>query len=513
MTLICALLFTACSPRPTPEPAPTASRPAPTVTTTALPKDGRPLLPMPDVRPDGFSDPPPGEGLSRYQQQTVTWTACGNDLQCATVLAPLDYDHPDDTAISLALAKRPATGTRRLGSLFINPGGPGGSGVDYAAGFDRAGLEEYDIVGWDPRGVGRSTPVKCFAGADLDHYYSIDTTPDDAVELQELIEDRKAFGRSCLGRSGKLLEHISTTDTVRDLDLLRGLVGDSKINYFGSSYGTRIGSLYAQLFTDHVGRMVLDGAVSLDPNPEVTQLQGFERALDHFATWCAAERCRLGADRDEVSSTIKNYLDQLDARPATVEGGRTLSQQQGVEAVFFTLYGGQQGWRALRDAMTLAVVDGNAQGMLRIADVSIRRARDGSYEQLGYAFPAIRCLDSPDDSVREAQKDQAAVSRKAPVLGPLSGADLQCPLWPVDSAPRPPRITADGAPPIIVIGTTGDPATPYENAPAMADQLKSGVLVTFNGEGHLAYDESECVRRLVQGYLVNDVVPADRSTC
>ena len=131
--------------------------------------------------------------------------------------------------------------------------------------------------------MGGSTPVKCFAGADLDHYYSIDTTPDDAVELQQLIEDRKAFGRSCLGRSGKLLQHISTTDTVRDLDLLRGLVGDGKINYFGSSYGTRIGSLYAQLFTDRVGRMVLDGAVSLEPNPEVTQLQGFERALDHFA--------------------------------------------------------------------------------------------------------------------------------------------------------------------------------------------------------------------------------------
>ena len=418
------------------------------MTTTALPEDGRPLLPIPDVRPAGFTDPPPGSGLSRYEQQPLTWTACHNGLQCATVLAPLDYEHPDDTAISLALAKRPAVGSRRLGSLFINPGGPGGSGVEYAGGFDRAGLEAYDIVGWDPRGVGGSTPVKCFAGADLDHYYSIDTSPDDAAELQQLIEDRKAFGRSCLGRSGTLLEHISTTDTVRDLDLLRGLVGDNKINYFGSSYGTRIGSLYAQLFPDHVGRMVLDGAVSLDPSPEVTQLQGFERALDHFADWCVAERCRLGANHDEVLSMIKNYLDQLDQHPAAVEGGRALSQQQGVEAVFFTLYGGQQGWQALRDALTPAILDGNAQGLLRLSDVSNRRARDGSYDQLSYAFPAIRCLDSQDDSVRKAQKDLAEASRKAPVLGRLSGADLVCPLWPVESAPRPPRITADGAAPI-----------------------------------------------------------------
>ncbi len=156
--------------------------------------------------------------------------------------------------------------------------------------------------------------------------------------------------------------------------------------------------------------------------------------------------------------------------------------------------------------------------MLRLSDVSNRRARDGSYDQLSYAFPAIRCLDSPDDSVRRAQKDLAEATRKAPVLGRLSGADLQCPLWPVESAPRPPRITADGAPPILVIGTTGDPATPYENAPAMADQLKSGVLVTFNGEGHLAYGKSECVttaRPRVPGRRCGAAGPhrpADRST-
>ena len=316
---------------------------------------------------------------------------------------------PDDNAISLALAE--AAGDRNPAARQpVHQSGRtrAARGSSTSGASIAPGSRTYDIVGWDPRGVGGSTPVKCFTGADLDHYYSIDTSPDDAVELQQLIEDRKAFGRSCLGRSGTLLAHISTTETVRDLDLLRGSSVTSKINYFGSSYGTRIGSLYAQLFTDRVGRMVLDGAVSLDPNPEITQLQGFERALDHFADWCATERCRLGANRDEVLSMIKDFLDQLDQRPAVVEGGRTLSQQQGVEAVFFTLYGGQQGWRALRDALTPAILDGNAQGMLRLSDVSNRRTRDGSYDQLSYAFPAIRCLDSPDDSVRRAQKDLAA---------------------------------------------------------------------------------------------------------
>ncbi len=512
LLLLIPFLVTACSPPTPPLPTPLPSSPYPVPTTTKLPADGRPLVPVPDVRPKGFVEPPPGEGLVRYQQQLLNWSPCGQGLQCAVAFAPLDYDAPDGTAITLALAKRPATGARRLGSLFVNPGGPGGSGIDYAASFNTGGLEDYDIVGWDPRGVKRSTPVTCFEGADLDRYFSIDTSPDDSAELQQLIAERRAFGRSCLGRSGALLEHISTTETVRDLDLLRGLVGDAKINYFGSSYGTRIGSLYAQLFTDHVGRMVLDGAVSLDPDPAISQLEGFERALDHFADWCVGQQCRLGASRAAVLKTIKTFLEQLDQQPLSVEG-RTLSQQQGVDAVFFPMYGGEQGWGALRDAITPAVFDNDGRAMLRLSDAANERSGDGSYGQLNYGFPAIRCLDSPDESVRDAQNRVAEATRKAPILGRLSGADFQCPLWPVKSAPARPTITGDGAPPIIVIGTTGDPATPYEYAPAMADQLKSGVLVTYRGEGHLAYGKSECVRNLVRAYLVTDTVPADRTSC
>jgi pimeloyl-ACP methyl ester carboxylesterase len=310
----------------------------------------------------------------------------------------------DGTAITLLVAKRSATGSKRLGSLIINPGGPGGSGVWYVGYFDATGLENYDIVGWDPRGVGRSTPVSCFGKDDLDRYFTMDSSPDNAAELQAWIEEQIAFGRSCLERSGALLEHISTMETVRDLDLLRHMLGDNKINYFGSSYGTRIGALYAELFPQQVGRMVLDGAVDINAKTKIAQVDGFERALNHFAAWCANERCRLGSQRDEVLSVIKGFLDRLDQQPLATSGGRTLSQQQGVEAVFFAMYGGTGSWPVLRDALSAAILDGDGSGLLQLADASDRRDRDGSYGQLNYAFPAIRCLDSQDNSVRAAEK-------------------------------------------------------------------------------------------------------------
>ena len=509
-------LLAACSTRPGTsgdQPSAVTSTLPPASSSPQLPKDGRPLEPIPKVRPKGFTEPPPGRGLARYENQQIDWESCGHGFFCGTILVPLDYADPDGTAITLMVAKRPATGDKRIGSLIINPGGPGGSGVGYVGNFNAVGLENYDIVGWDPRGVGRSTPVTCFGKDDLDHYFSMDSSPDNAEELQARIDEQIAFGRSCLDRSGALLEHISTTETVRDLDLLRQLVGDSKINYFGSSYGTRIGALYAELFPQRVGRMVLDGAVDVNSTSKISQVDGFERALDHFASWCADAQCRLGSQRDDVLSLIKNFLDQLDQQPLAVSGGRTLSQQQAVEAVFYSMYGGTASWPVLRDALAAAMFDDDGSGMLQLADASDRRDRDGSYGQLNYAFPAIRCLDSQDNSVRAAEKRLAQDSRSAPILGPLNGPELVCPLWPVKSAPKQPKVDGTGAPPIVVIGTTGDPATPYEYAESMARQLRSGVLVTFNGEGHLAYGQSECVKGIVDAYLVRDQLPRDGTRC
>ena len=513
MALLAVLAACSNNPRIPQGQASSVASPSAATSTPDLPKDGRPLQPIPEVRPDGFTKPPPGIGLARYESQRLDWKQCGQEFLCTMMLAPLDYADPDGTAITLSVAKRPATSSRRLGSLIINPGGPGGSGVGYVGSFNAAGLESYDIVGWDPRGVGNSTPVTCFGRDELDRYFSMDNSPDDPSELGARIEAQIEFGQSCLRESGALLEHISTFETVRDLDLLRRLLGDSKINYFGSSYGTRIGALYAELFPQRVGRMVLDGAVDINSKSKINQVDGFERALRHFASWCADEDCQLGAQRDDVLSKIKEFLDRLDQQPLEVEGGRTLSQQQGVEAVFYSMYGGRGSWPELRDALTAAILDGDGGGLLQLADASNRRNPDGTYGQLNYAFPAIRCLDSQDDSVRAAEKRLAEESRRAPILGRLNGPDLACPLWPVKSAPKQPAVDGDGAPAILVIGTTGDPATPYEYAKSMADQLSSAVLVTFNGEGHLAYGQSSCVKSVVDAYLVRNQVPLDGTRC
>ena len=523
--LLVVAVVTACSiPMPTvpnwtptpPAPSPSSSAAADSPPTSASPSrsatEGRPVQPIPPVVPKGYHDAPAGAGLEGYQRQRLRWQPCGKGLTCATVLAPLDYGKPEGMAITLALARREATSERRLGTLFINPGGPGGSGTSYVGYFDPAGLESYDIVGWDPRGVGYSTPVTCMESSELDEFYAMDGSPDDKAEERARNEAVQGFGQSCLQRSGSLLQHVSTVETVKDLELLRGLVGDDKINYFGSSYGTRIGSIYAELYPERVGRMVLDGSVNISGSETISQTEGFERALNNFASWCAQQGCRLGESKAAVLQRVKSYLEELDQRPLPVRD-RTLTQQLGVEGVFYSMYGGEESWERLRDALVAAMFDGDGKALLTLGDRSNFRRDDGSYDQINYSFPSVRCLDSQEESVREAQQKYAKISKAAPVLGRLGGADLTCVLWPVAPAPPPPSVDGAGARPILVIGTTGDPATPYEYAVDMANRLKSGVLITFEGEGHLAYGKSECVQGLVRDYLTQDQVPPDRSRC
>ncbi len=517
----CALLPTVSTTAPTPgstTAAPSSDTPssgAPSAggsSATPTQGSGRPVQPVPDVRPAGFLSPPPGQGLQRYLGQRVRWSDCGKGLRCAAVLAPLDYADPDGEAITLGLAKRPASAGPSAGSLFINPGGPGGSGTKYVDYFEVKGLERFDVVGWDPRGTGQSTPVKCANGAAMDAYTSVDVTPDDKAEEKALTQAQLDFGRGCLERSGALLEHISTTETVRDLDLLRHLVGDEKLSYFGSSYGTKIGALYAELYPATVGRMVLDGAVNITGKKDVSQLDGFERALGNFATWCAEQRCKLGSSKTEVERTIGDLLQRLDEKP--INGGRAkLTQQLGLTGVLAVLYENEEGWKYLRQGLELAAFENDGRYLLYFADQYNDRSTNGTYGQLQFSFPAIRCLDSQDVSVAEAEREGAEEAKRAPTLGPFAGADLVCPLWPVAPAPKEPTIRGVGAAPIVVIGTTGDPATPYEYAERMAKQLRSGHLLTLKGEGHLGYGQSACIQRYVQAYLLDGDVPADGTRC
>ncbi|MFP5282761.1 MAG: alpha/beta fold hydrolase, partial [Actinomycetes bacterium] len=329
----------------------------------------RPLEPVPSTRPPGVTEPPPGTGLSRYTGQQLTWRPCRGALQCANVLAPLDYAAPDGPAVTLVMA-RLGNGRARLGSLFLNPGGPGGSGLDLLAAFDRTGLEAYDLVSWDPRGVGESTPVRCFAGQALEAYVTVDVSPDDAAERDRLLRGQTAFNRSCLKESGVLLPHISTADTVADLDLLRGLLNQPKLNYLGFSYGTQIGAIYADRYGPRVGRMVLDGAVDLH-DQSVPQAQGFERALRNFATWCARRRCPLGQDRAGVLATVTGLWRRLDAEPMPV-GDRELNQTLALSGALTLLYEDERSWPILVTALD-AANRRDGRGLLRLADVFNRR--------------------------------------------------------------------------------------------------------------------------------------------
>ncbi|WP_432558706.1 alpha/beta fold hydrolase [Granulicoccus sp. GXG6511] len=512
MTLMvgCSMLPGGQDPRP--EPNTPAGAPSTTPQVPPRTSPDRPSPPVPDVRPEGLVGPPPGLGLERYRQQAVTWGPCrGGAHQCAEVLAPLDWADPDgDVALTLSLLRVPATAQPRLGTIFVNPGGPGEPGTGLAARFARKGLEQFDIVGWDPRGTGRSTPVACADGADLDEFFDVDVSPDDDAEREGLLRASEGFGRACLEHSGRLLQHISTHDTVADLDLLRALLGDEKLNFFGYSYGTDIGSRYAHTHPERVGRIVLDGAVDITGAEEVIQATGFDRALQNFADWCAAERCSLGRDRDSVLRAVTNLLDRLDNRPLRV-GDRRLTQSQAVTGVIVALYGAEDEWSLLRNALQRARA-GDGALLLQMADFYNARRDDGTYDNRLAAFTAIRCLDEGDRGVAGADQRATEQNEKAPVLGPYFGADYLCPLWPVRPVPAPEPVTAEGAAPILVIGATGDSATPYEHAQTMARQLASGVLLTYHGPGHGTYGgRSDCVDQAVVRYFTQEPPTADEN--
>ncbi|MCA0296741.1 MAG: alpha/beta hydrolase [Actinobacteria bacterium] len=453
-----------------------------------------------------------GDDLTGYLAQKLTWTDCKEGTLCATVLAPVDYADPSAKALTLSLRRKPATKSPKLGTLFINPGGPGGSGKELVPRFESAGLEQYDIVGWDPRGVGDSTPVQCYGSADADAFTKVDGTPDNDAERIALIQATYAFDESCWEHSGTLLEHISTIETVRDLDLLRRLVGDEELHYLGYSYGTQIGAYYAELFPHSVGRMVLDSAVDITNNSETIQAMGFDLALGNFATWCADQQCSLGSTKDGVLKTITALLDRLDGSPIPA-GNRTLTQSLAVTGIAGMLYSGSEGFETLEQMIVLAV-RGDGRGLMLSADNMNSRDNQGNYGDLFFSFPAISCLDSAEDTgVLTEDQTWLDNEKKAPIFGTYFGPAYGCALWPVrPSLQLTPK--GAGAKPIVVIGATGDSATPYQQAVDMAKQLESGVLVTYDGFGHATYGgKSACVDNLVVAYLVDGTVPADGTKC
>ena len=462
----------------------------------------------------------------KYYGQALVWSDCGGGFQCATAKAPLDWAHPSQgDPISLALIRKPATGAKQ-GSLFVNPGGPGVSGVDFvrnSVGATSATLQKhFDVVGWDPRGVGKSSAVTCYDDKGLDDFlYGI--TPGERGSDEWLAASKKSvsdLGQACLKNTGQLLGHVDTATTAHDLDMLRANVGDQKLNYLGFSYGTMIGAIYADLFPKTVGRMTLDGVV--DPASsydELTELQakGFESNLRAYAQWCLGQdkSCPFSGSVDQVMNTIAGMLDTVQKHPIKNSDGRMLGASTLLLAIITPLYS-TSNWPAL-DTLFKDVEHGSARVAFILADEYNDRDSNGTYTtNTAVAFQSIDCLDytfdtDPAHMAAEAKR----VAQVAPVMGPFfSYGGITCWNWPFKPVRTPAPVHATGSAPILVLGTTNDPATPYQESVNLANDLDNGHLVTWNGSGHTAYGRSNsCVSNTVDDYFVKGSVPARDPHC
>ena len=471
--------------------------------------------------PKGPAGPIPA-GLEKFYRQQPSWERCGSGNQCATITVPLDYSNPSGQTIELRARKVPARSrTGKIGTLFINPGGPGASGQDLAAtaGFSLGAplLRKFDVIGWDPRGVGDSTPVRCLDTEQMDKFIATDGSPDNDAEINELNNEAKILANGCEQRSGDLLAHISTKDAARDIDVLRGIVGDSELYYLGYSYGTLLGATYAELFPKNVGRLVLDGAIDPSKSSEdsgIAQAKGFDTALDAFAADCAQRNCRLGGTKAEVLAKVDQLINDTDAKPLPGNGDREVTQAIAVLGVLFPLY--VKGlWPRLEDAVVDGL-DGKGARLLALADQFNHRTPRGYSSNENEAFYAVNCVDRPDlSSVAQGKAEEAKYKAASPRFGSyMLWGSLVCANWPVKPTDKPHPIKAAGSKPIVVVGTTRDPATPYEEAVGLAGQLENGVLITRDGDGHTGYHEgNKCVDSAVETYLLKGTPPLGDIKC
>ncbi|MDF6043198.1 alpha/beta hydrolase [Streptomyces sp. JH14] len=465
--------------------------------------------------------------LKSYYAQHLNWRDCGvSGFQCATMKAPLDYAKPGGGDIKLAVSRKKATGPgKRIGSLLVNPGGPGGSAIGYLQSYAGIGYPariraRYDMVAVDPRGVARSEPVTCLTGPQMDAYTQVDQTPDDNAEVTKLSDSFEKFASGCEQHSAKILPHVSTVEAARDMDVLRALLGDEKLTYFGASYGTYLGATYAELFPDRAGRLVLDGAMdpsltSIDMNRE--QTEGFETAFQSFAADCVKKaNCPLGTTSTADAATrLKRLFADLDAKPVSTGASRRLGESLATTGVIAAMYD-ESSWPQLREALTGAQA-GDGSGLLALSDSYYEREPNGSYANLMFANAAVNCLDAPPAFAAPSAVDQALPSfeKASPVFGKaFAWASLNCGHWPVGPTGTPHQIHAKGASPIVVVGTTRDPATPYKWAKSLAGQLSSGRLLTYEGDGHTAYGRgSHCIDTAINTYLLDGTPPADGTRC
>lgn len=467
------------------------------------------------------------ERWAKFYEQEPQWGTCEDpkytSAECATIDVPLKWNDPDGKTISLLISKLPASGEKK-GSVLVNPGGPGGSGNQIVAEYGNQVTTEklranYDLIGFDPRGVKDSTPIRCLDDEGTDEYVSATFEDSDAggAKAEEMW---KKVTEACKANSGDLLQYVDTYSAARDMDVIRAVVGSKKLDYLGFSYGTYLGATYAELYPTHTGKIVLDGAV----DPSITgdemaagQAKGFENAMTAFVKWCQedAEKCPLDGSVEDGKKQVRDFLDSVTATPLTAADGRELTGALATTGVLTPLYG-DENWGFLVSALDQAF-QGSPDLLLMFADLANERNQDGTFESNGaYAISAVNCLDRQGViDEKWAEKESERLASKYPSFGAeLGGGGLQCKNWPVKGVRTPAPIHAKGSSTIVVIGTTGDPATPYPWAESLNEQLDNSVLLTFEGNGHTAYGRSGgCIENAVDAYFVEDTVPQDGLRC
>ncbi|GAB3271552.1 alpha/beta hydrolase [Sinomonas notoginsengisoli] len=477
---------------------------------------------QPSSDPAATQGAPPG--LERFYTQDVAWQPCeGGKFECATVSVPIDYASPSGDTAKLALIR--LAGRNAKANLVVNPGGPGGSGYDMVKDsaqtmFSAKLLDAYTVIGFDPRGVKRSAPVTCVGDTERDALRQETFDPNTAAGLAAQFAAQKKLVDACEANTGPILAHADTVSAAKDLDIIRAAAAHQvHLDYLGYSYGTFLGSTYASLFPDRVGRMVLDGA--LDPslgNHEITrgQAKAFEMAIHAYVRSCLSKSdCPLAGPEDNAVAQIRSLVTSTKERPLSTSSGRILNSTDFVNGFILPLYN-DSNYPALSQGLKGAL-RGDGSSMLRLADIAADREQDGTYSSNStFAFTAYNCLDYPTDADPAAMRaEDAELRRDSPTLGEFFAyGGVNCRDWPYKPVRTPAPAHYTGQSPILVVGTTGDPATPVQWAGNLRDQLGNAALLTWKGEGHTAYGRgSKCVDNAVDSYLVDRKAPTDRAQC
>ena len=418
----------------------------------------------------------------------------------------MDYAAIDKNIFTLSVVRHLASDkNRRIGTLFVNPGGPGGSAINYASHapqiVSKAITSRYDILGIDPRGVGKSEPARCLTDKQEDIYIGADTAVFTKNDLNFLVKEAKSFANACAKATGIKIGHYGSVDAARDMELLRVILKEPKVNYLGKSYGTLIGTLYAALYPKRVGKFVLDGAI--DPNATngeqtLTQAIGFDTALLDY----------IKKNNDFSQKEIIAFLNSLHSKPLELPSGRQLTSSLAIIGIASSLYDNQTGWPSLRDALNEAINKANPRPLIDLADAYNLRDANGHFSNENDIAEIISCLDLAEPrTVAQMTKDGIVMKAKAPVFGPfLTYAGLACKYWD-HSASKKPAMTKIATTPLIVIGVTKDPATPYAWSKKLATIFPSSTLITFKGEGHTGHNRgSDCVDSRVDSYLLGGPV-------